>query len=79
MPPAMERSADQEQRGEAEQHGDDCASISGSLGRLVACVERGQADAEQANANGFRSPVRDLRGLLTGSVDADGPAASANP
>jgi predicted nucleic acid-binding protein len=45
--------------------------ISGSLGCLVACVERGLADADQANAwltqmieQGFRSPVRDLQELV---------------
>jgi len=45
--------------------------ISGSLGCLVACVERGLTDADQANSwlnrmieQGFRSPVQDLRELM---------------
>jgi len=55
--------------------------ICGSLGCLVACVERGLADADQANEwlrqmieQGFRSPVRDLRELAAGSSVPDGGA-----
>ena len=59
---------DRAARKAARRHG---IPISGSLGCLVACVERGLADADQANSwlnrmieQGFRSPVRDLRELM---------------